>query len=197
MVKVVIDARMVGAVAHGIARYTAQIARALSSRKLTYEPIFLVNENFSVSSFYGFEIHRVPAAFLSPKEWFEIPKALKKISPALYHSTGFSALPYCPVPTVISIHDLNHLRFGNRMQKAYYQWVLKPFAVSGYIKIVAFTTQICAVIKLNIMGRVRRVIGTNAQRRQHILNPIDYGKTGRLECHPPTANRAVCGIQST
>ena len=131
MVKVVIDARMVGAVAHGIARYTAQIARALSSRKLTYEPIFLVNENFSVSSFYGFEIHRVPAAFLSPKEWFEIPKALKKISPALYHSTGFSALPYCPVPTVISIHDLNHLRFGNRMQKAYYQWVLKPFAVKS------------------------------------------------------------------
>jgi glycosyltransferase involved in cell wall biosynthesis len=28
---------------------------------------------------------------------------------------------------MVTVHDLNHLQFGSRMQKAYYQYLLKPF----------------------------------------------------------------------
>jgi glycosyltransferase involved in cell wall biosynthesis len=127
---------MVEVVPHGIARYVTRLAsglKRLESEKggLPYQPVFLVRQDFPQESFEGWPIRRVGAAFLSRKELVELPAILKDAS--LYHSPSFSSLfsfgPFkAPCPWVVTIHDLNHLTFGSRLQKIYYNALLKPFA---------------------------------------------------------------------
>ncbi|MFL5812309.1 MAG: glycosyltransferase family 4 protein [Bdellovibrionia bacterium] len=134
--EVYIDARMVEVVPHGIARYVTRLASGLKrleaeKGELPYEPVFLVCQDFPQESFEGWSIRRVGAAFLARKELVELPRVLKGAS--LYHSPSFSSLfsfgPFkVPCPWVVTIHDLNHLSFGSRPQKIYYNWLLKPFA---------------------------------------------------------------------
>lgn len=134
--EVIIDARMVEVVPHGIARYVTRLASGLKrleaeKGELPYEPVFLVREDFPKDSFEGWAIRRVRAPFLARKELVEIPKVLK--GAALFHSPSFSSLltfgPLkAPCPWVVTIHDLNHLSFGSKLQKIYYNRLLKPFA---------------------------------------------------------------------
>jgi len=133
--EVLIDARMVEVVPHGIARYVTSLAsglRGLSSERggLPYEPVFLVREDFPKNDFQGWKIRRVHAKFLARSELFELPQAIQ--GAALYHSPSFSSLfsvgplkPRCP--WIVTIHDLNHLTYGSRFQKLYYRYLLKPF----------------------------------------------------------------------
>jgi glycosyltransferase involved in cell wall biosynthesis len=134
--RIYIDARMVSVIPHGIARYVTALASGLRKLRekngsLPYELVFLVRNDFKESQFMGWPIQKINAGFLSRSELFEIPKAIR--GAALYHSPSFSSLfskgplkPPCP--WVVTIHDLNHLRFGSRMQKIYYRFLLKPFA---------------------------------------------------------------------
>ena len=129
--KIAIDARMVFERPHGFSRYVCRMAQALGFLKsrgtLHFHPVFLTNESHRGEDFFGFETYRVRAPFLSLRELIEIPRALKKISPAFYHSPTFSSLLYSPCPTLITVHDLNHLQFGNWKQKFYYEFLLRRF----------------------------------------------------------------------
>ncbi len=139
--RVVIDARMVTSIPHGIARYVTHLAKGLEilhhSTPLTYEPLFLVHStfgsNFSSSfndlSFGPFQTIPVSASFLNPQEIFEIPKTLRKVKAAVYHSPSFSSLWNCPCPSAVTIHDLNHLTYGGFKEKLYYQTLLRRFAL--------------------------------------------------------------------
>lgn len=134
--KVVIDARMVEVVPHGIARYVTGLASGLKQLQsengdLSYEPVFLVREDFPSEQFEGWKIKRVRAGFLARSELIEIPRIIR--GAALYHSPSFSSLfsigPFKPsCPWIITIHDLNHLSYGSRFQKIYYHRILRPFA---------------------------------------------------------------------
>jgi glycosyltransferase involved in cell wall biosynthesis len=134
--QVLIDARMVEVVPHGIARYVTRLASGLKrleteKGELPYEPVFLVRRDFPQKSFEGWPIRKVSAAFLARKELVELPQVLKGAS--LYHSPSFSSLftfgPFkAPCPWVVTIHDLNHLSYGSRLQRIYYNSLLKPFA---------------------------------------------------------------------
>lgn len=140
--KVVIDARMIGPIGHGIARYVSDLAWGLlhlrSERGLAYAPVFLVSRECPADALPGdFPRRACASPFLHPKEWFEIPRVLREERPALFHSPSFAAffssplLPrrlHLPCPTVVTIHDLNHLTFGDFPRRLYYQWLLKPFA---------------------------------------------------------------------
>jgi glycosyltransferase involved in cell wall biosynthesis len=125
--RVVIDARMVGPIGHGIARYVSLLAQGLRELPLQYTPVFLVDPNFYKSNqFEGFETLPVNAPFLSfPAEWRAIRQAVQ--GAALFHSPSFASFPGIPVPHIMTVHDLNHLTYGNVLQKLYYRWVLKPF----------------------------------------------------------------------
>jgi len=129
-VRVVIDARMVGPVPHGFARYVTRIADGLNwireYSELRYEPVFLVKPG--QSEFNGFQAVPLEAPFLSFSEIWEIPRALKSLRADLYHSPTFSSLLFSPCPWIVTIHDLNHLTFGGFKERAYYNVLLKPFA---------------------------------------------------------------------
>lgn len=135
--KIVIDARMLGPGMHGIARYVdllltglAQIQRDSS---LDYEIGVLVSKEFPIDQIWSqdFQLIECESRFLSPREWFEIPRILKQFKADLYHSPSFSSLPYCPVPWIVTVHDLCHLRYGSWFQKAYYGLLLRRFCAQA------------------------------------------------------------------
>ena len=125
--RIVIDARYVGETLHGMARYTLLMAKGLEKIQLSYSPVFLVQPGMA-DKFSAFETREVSAGFLNPRELVEIPKILKELNADLYHSPTFSSLAYCPCPSLVTIHDLNHLTYGGIKEKLYYLLLLKRFA---------------------------------------------------------------------
>ena len=141
--RVVIDGRMVGAIPHGIARYVTTLAKGLAEqRSLPFRPVFLAQAGMQ-DAFAGFETHVVRTPFLDLKESLVLPLVLRRLKPALYHSTSFSSLAFCPCPYAVTIHDLNHLQYGGMVEKLYYEAMLKPFLAkaSEIIAVSRFTEQ--------------------------------------------------------
>lgn len=140
--KVVIDARMIGRVGHGFARYVTRMAEGLSKLRdqniLKYEPVFLIHDPIASEALSGFPTVQVASAFLKPRELIEIPRVLRELKASLYHSPTFSSLSTWPKPAcpwVSTVHDLNHLTYGNAAQRLYYRFVLKPFFKKAAAKI--------------------------------------------------------------
>ncbi len=129
---VVIDARMVISIPHGIARYVTQLAKGLAelqkTTELSYRPLFLTHTKKADPFFCGFQSIQVSSPFLSPQEWIEVPKVLKALRAKIYHSPSFSSLWKCPCTSIVTIHDLNHLVYGNCSKKLYYYTLLRRFA---------------------------------------------------------------------
>ncbi len=134
--RVIIDARMVGPVQHGIARYVKLMAAGLAGIRqqaggLSYEPVFLVQpelpDNLREEWFGGFEQIEVSTPFLHPSELWALRGVLKKGGADLYHSPSFSCVIDPPCPWIATVHDLNHLHFGGRAKKLYYRAFLRPF----------------------------------------------------------------------
>jgi glycosyltransferase involved in cell wall biosynthesis len=136
--RLVIDAREAGTPG-GFGRHIALMIQGLSRlqavRPLDYDVVLLKAPESRGISFpeSPFETFEIQAPFLSPREWLEIPKALRTLSAQVYHSPTFSAIPpaFMPCPWIVTIHDLNHLEFGSFSKKVYYQTVLRPFALQA------------------------------------------------------------------
>lgn len=127
---VAIDARMVGPVGHGIARYVEDLLLGLASLSQRSYQVKVLCQPAEVHSekWQGFQAISVHASFLSPLELFEVPFTLLKEKIALFHSPSFSSYPLLPCPWVVTLHDLNHLTYGSPLKKLYYKTVTKPFA---------------------------------------------------------------------
>ena len=132
---VLIDARMVSPIQHGIGRYVSELAKGLVALKtkktLSYEPVFLLHPQSDATPFKNFKTHLCSAPFLSLRELFEIPKILRTIQASIYHSPSFSSLLSCPCPSLVTLHDLNHLTYGTQMKKLYYRLILRRFALNS------------------------------------------------------------------
>jgi alpha-1,3-rhamnosyl/mannosyltransferase len=139
---VVLDARMVGPKPVGIGRYVSLLAGALAEMRdtpqgLPYRVVVLVPERdggYATEAAAGFPRRTVHAPFLHASELVELPRTLRAIASAappgartIYHSPSFSSLFRCPVPWLVTVHDLIHLRFGTRAQKLYYRCLVRPF----------------------------------------------------------------------
>ena len=131
--RIVIDARMVGSVPHGIERYVTNLAQGFfelqKKETLPYEIVFLVGSGSKRTyPWSAFHLHETSVSFLSARECVLIPGILKKLNATLYHSPSFSSLLWCPCPWAMTVHDLNHLQYGKWSKRLYYHFLLKPFA---------------------------------------------------------------------
>jgi len=133
---VVVDARMIGPVMHGVARYVSLMARALSeinqAKPLPYRITFLVQPEQARNWPY-FSAEPISTRYLNPMELFQIPRAVRRLGASLYHSPSLSSVfPFGPFgmgcPTLLTIHDLNHLQFGDFKRRLYYRYLMKPLA---------------------------------------------------------------------
>ncbi len=129
---IVIDARMVSNDGHGIGRYVEELVEALVSCapewSSKYKFHFLISVDLTRKSIFdSLPVSRVQAPFLSPRGWIEVPAVLKRLHADLYHNPSFEAFPWLPVPHISTVHDLNHLDFGDFSKRIYYSFVLKPF----------------------------------------------------------------------
>lgn len=127
--KIVIDGRMVRPHLDGMGWYTTHLAQGLSElSSLKYDVAFLTAPDLPQNSpLRKFEQILSPIPFLSAREWGGIPRVLRDVGADLYHSPSFSSLLYSSVPWMVTVHDLNHLKYGSLQKKAYYHFILKRF----------------------------------------------------------------------
>ena len=121
---------------HGIARYTYEIIKGMSfSNKI--HMILLVN-NLELSKeifgqFNNIEFIKMKSKFLSLSEQLELPHIINKYKgKAIFHSPSFVSSPFIKTKMIMTIHDLNHLRFPqyySPFHKYYYKYIVKPSAL--------------------------------------------------------------------
>lgn len=132
---IIIDARMVDEHLHGIGRYTYELIRYACKENNINLKLLTNDLEMSKKVFEGFknvEFIEMKSKFLSISEQLELPKILNKYKgEAIFHSPSFSGSPLIKIPMVMTIHDLNHIRypqFYTPLHKYYYEFVVKPSA---------------------------------------------------------------------
>lgn len=134
-IPVILDARMVTEELHGIARYTYELAKRLSQEKSIQLSLLVNNITLAKSIFCDADpVSFIPmiSEFLSPWEQVELPWILNRYKgKVLFHSPSFVSSPLIRCKTVMTIHDLNHIKFPeyySAFHKYYYRWIVKPSA---------------------------------------------------------------------
>jgi glycosyltransferase involved in cell wall biosynthesis len=137
---VCIDVRLIGTPGGGFTTYQCELVRGLAKvgDSLEWEPVFLagtdgagwIGETWKKWGRSTPRLEVVTTPFLHPREWWEIPRVLRRVGTELFHSTTFMSVPrpLMPCPWLVTIHDLNHLKYGTATQKLYYRGLLAPFA---------------------------------------------------------------------
>lgn len=134
---IVIDARMVGEQLHGISRYTLSLLKTFTTLHTKHRFTLLVTHDL-LKKILPFEVKRMTSPWLSIGEQLELPMVLKKLSPDLFHSPSFCMSWTCPVPYLMTLHDMNHLAFKKEQKISsllYYKIILKQ-AVKKARKII-------------------------------------------------------------
>jgi len=133
---VIIDARMVNEHLSGIGRYTYEIIKGIS--KENHINIKLLTNNVVISmkifgKFNNIEYIVMKSKFLSLGEQIELPLIINKYkTDTLFHAPSFVSSPLIKIPMVMTIHDLNHLKFPqyySPLHKYYYKYIVKPAAL--------------------------------------------------------------------
>lgn len=131
---VLIDARMISDRPHGIAIHTRRLIENLLKVDKKNRYSFLVergNKSFAMglSPAPGMtDFWVTKSRWISLSEQLALPVLLKKLKPDLYHSPSFAIPFYCPVPFVLTLHDLNHVRCPETKRfhtTLYYQTILR------------------------------------------------------------------------
>jgi len=106
--RIVIDARWCGAAAvGGIGRYTEQLIAGLQRQDTTNEYIALVRPGVSpIPSHPRWRSVVIPWRWYSVGEQLGLPRLLRQLQPDLVHFPHFNVPLVCPVPYVVTIHDL-------------------------------------------------------------------------------------------
>jgi len=126
--RIVIDARMIkpGSM-HGIARYVFQLLQRIKEIGSRHTFIVMVNQGSPLEEHNWpshMELYPIKAKWISFREQWDIPRALKKIGAELFHAPSFVAPLICPCRLVMTIHDLNHMvlpQFYTPLHQFYYQ----------------------------------------------------------------------------
>ena len=128
MMRVAIDARMIKpGTMHGIARYVYELIHGLSQTDAGIEFHVLVNGDSPLLDQKWPEhikFLEIKAGWISFREQFEIPAALRSRGIDLFHAPSFVAPLFTPCKVIMTIHDLNHLvlpQFYTPFHQVYYR----------------------------------------------------------------------------
>lgn len=132
-INVIIDARMVNENLHGIARYTYELIKN-NDGKINY--YLLVNDiELSKKIFKDIknvDFIKMSSKFLSLGEQVELPRIINNFKGnVIFHSPSFVASPFIKKKMIMTIHDLNHIRFPqfySPFHKYYYKFIVKNCA---------------------------------------------------------------------
>lgn len=105
---VVLDARLYGIAHKGIGRYTAALAEALSAHHADFTFTALAGKDGAalVLREKGWRVVEAPYAPYTWQEQWYIPRLLRQLGCQVYHAPHFNVPVRCPVPYVLTIHDL-------------------------------------------------------------------------------------------
>lgn len=137
----VIDARMIGPVGHGIAKYLEELVEQFGQESPLWQRLlslvgasawsevqllFVIRpecpEDSPVRRFATIELD---LSCYHPISWISIPRILQKHRADLFFNPTFASYPSLPCPFVQTVHDLNHVHFGSFAQKVYYRTLLR------------------------------------------------------------------------
>jgi glycosyltransferase involved in cell wall biosynthesis len=124
--RIVIDARMIGAVGHGIGNYVLDLAAALQEMDLPWEFFYLVAPGCQHPLLLSLPHQESKLPFLHRLEPWLLAKELRALEPSLFHTPSFASLSNYPCPHIQTIHDLIHLSYGGLFQRLYYRTLVKP-----------------------------------------------------------------------
>jgi glycosyltransferase involved in cell wall biosynthesis len=108
---VLFDGRMVTKRMHGVARHLINLIHGLNKVAPQHKYTVILN-NKDAFEHFGDKVDVIWAKsrFLSPMEFFEIPRIIKNVRPDIFHNPSFSALiPGSHIPYVMTIHDLTQM----------------------------------------------------------------------------------------
>ncbi len=158
MKTLVIDARMIGPVGHGIAKYLEELVDQFGQESLFWKRLlglvgastwnevrllFVIRPECPIDSpVRRFSTIELDVSCYHPQSWISIPNVLRKHRADLFFNPTFASYPALPCPFVQTVHDLNHVHFGTIAQKLYYQTLLRHsinravsvFTVSRFIR---------------------------------------------------------------
>lgn len=166
MAKIAVDIRMMGPKTHGIGRYIRNLLREFAL--IPNDHLFFLLHNQAPpnleSAKYIFKI--VSSAKFSLKSQIEIPYALKKISPDLFHAPSIDVPFFCPFPSVMTIHDLIPFVFPEYYPK--YALLYLPL-----LRFAAARARIILVPSESTLKDVNRILGTPLDKIRVIPDAAD------------------------
>lgn len=115
MPRIAIDCRFAGEHA-GLGTFTREIVLALLSRNEPWEYVLLVQsvgQDWLGPARSKAEVVQLACPHYSVAEQFALPKLLKSLNADVLFSPQFNAPLYCPVPFVVTVHDLILHHFPN------------------------------------------------------------------------------------
>lgn len=128
MKRVVIDCRFASG-ATGLGRYTRELALALLERNDPWSYVLLIQRGATwIMPESNAELIPMSAPHYSLSEQLMLPHVLRQARADLLFSPHFNVPVFCPVPMVVTIHDLILHRFPNSApfyKRLAYRWLMK------------------------------------------------------------------------
>ncbi len=147
----VIDARTIGKTGHGISKYTEGLIHSLGEANSFTQFILKTLQISSIQDLVltciihrdcpldsparRFQTIEENTSCYHPLSWLRIPRLLRHLKADLFFNPTFASYPYLGVDYVQTVHDLNHLHYGNFFQKIYYKLLLKK-SIKGAKKLL-------------------------------------------------------------
>ncbi|MCC6278298.1 MAG: glycosyltransferase family 4 protein [Oligoflexia bacterium] len=127
-ISVLLDARMVSSQTHGIGRYTYQLIESLSQFD-SYQISIIYHQQTTLELLKPLGIHqaiRTLLSFAHPMAFLELQARSLQFRPFdVVHWTSFEAPAWTPSPSIITLHDLIHLRNPSILHMSYFFGPLK------------------------------------------------------------------------
>ncbi len=147
----VIDARTIGKTGHGISKYTEGLIHSLGEANAFTQFILKTLQIDSIQELVltciihrdcpldsparRFQTIEENTSCYHPLSWLRIPRLLRHLKADLFFNPTFASYPYLGVDYIQTVHDLNHLYYGNFFQKIYYNLLLKK-SIKGATKLL-------------------------------------------------------------